>query len=133
VSYDFIKSRPEATLRYPNAQLVSPFGASEQSPFAGGSSAFMGGVYTTPDPPERVYQWYREWLTANGWQDAELFGLATTQQSAQGYKRGTRERVTVAINKPDSLSATLGRTLPEGGTIFEVRYRIVPANAKTRN
>src|SRR6266446_6446897 len=67
VSYQFISSRPEAKLYYPNAKVFTTFGHSESHSEAGISPAIAGAVMISGDPPEKIYQWYHDWLLAHGW------------------------------------------------------------------
>lgn len=129
VSYDFIKSRPEAHLYYPGSTVFSPFGGPEERHlFESNNSAFAGAVLITKDPPEQIYQWYKDWMLSHGWQP-HVFPRATTQTSLEGYVRGSRERFFVAMDDPELLSGTLGRKVPQGeGTVFEITFLIVPAS-----
>lgn len=126
VSYEFVKSRPEAQLFYPGAEVFHRFGGKEIGFFTSpSSSAFAGGILMSNNSPEQIYQWYKEWLLTRGWQPAD-FLLVDTQISLQGYTRGNREDFYVAMNNPKRLAATLGRPVPDNVTIFEVRYVIIP-------
>jgi hypothetical protein len=128
VSYELISSRPEAKLYYPDSQVLSPFGQPEkQGDFISGSErAFAGAILTSSDKPEKIYQWYRDWLLAHGWQSDEhaFGGLASTQISLQGYSKGQRETLYIAINDPKQLGWTLGKKVPANMTVFEIRYFI---------
>ena len=126
VSYQALSSRPPAHLIYPGAQTLRVVGAGESRYPAEGvvNSAFVGAILSTADSPEQVYSWYRNHLTADGWKTYQLAALLSTQISAQGYQRGSREFFVVAIDDPRSLSAALGRQIPAGSTIVEFRYTI---------
>ena len=129
VSIDFVKSRPEAQLHYPGAEVFSIFGGPEENrPFQKNSTAFYGAVLISSDSPEQIYQWYKDWMLTHGWQPHEYF-RATTQTSLEGFAKGGREEFYVAMNDPELLEGTLGRKLPENAhTVFEIAYFIVPAS-----
>ncbi len=123
----FVRSRPEGVLTYPGAETVWPFWGGERSNFpdSGTTSAFAGAVLASPDSPDQIYAWYRQWLTARGWTSTP-FLRASGQPSIQGYARGPRERFSVAMDDPQSITRTLGRSVPANRTIFEYRYMIAP-------
>lgn len=129
VSYDFVKSRPEAHLYYPGSKVFSPFGgAEERHLFGKNSSAFVGAVLTSTDSPKQIYQWYKDWMLSHGWQ-LSVFLRATGQTSIEGYARGSRERFYVAMEDTELLGGVLGRQVPQDeGTVFEIRYMIFPAS-----
>lgn len=129
VSYEEIRSHPEATLYYPESKVFSLFGGPEERrPFQSNSSAFAGAILISKDSPEQIYQWYKDWMFSHGWQP-HAFPRAGTQTSLQGYARGDRERFYVAMNDPESLAGTLGRQVPQDeGTVFEISYVIFPAS-----
>ena len=114
---------------YPGATLFRPVGGDEaRNTIEGGANAaFTGGIYTTDDPPGKVYSWYRQQLLPRGWKDYDV-GIAGPQASAAGYERGARERFVVAMDKPDLLRDVIGGTIPTGHTIFEERYYIGSAS-----
>jgi len=124
ISLEFISNRTEARLYYPGSKEFLVFG--ESSERAGYANS--GVVLTSKDSPEQIYSWYREWLTNHGWQYNEkaFYGLLDTQTSLQGYTRGDREKLYVAMNNPRNLSLALGRDVPDGVTVFEIRYFINP-------
>jgi hypothetical protein len=126
ISYDFVNSRPPAHLVYPNAQTVRVIGHGELRYPAEGvmNSAFAGAILATRDSPAQVYAWYQQRLQVDHWKPHQLAALLSTQLSAQGYKRGTRESFVVAIDDPHQLSGVLGTHLPAGGTLFEYTYSI---------
>lgn len=126
VSYQAVSSRPPAHLLYPGAQTLRLIGAGESRYPSEGvtNSAFAGALLMTPDPPSQVYTWYRNHLTADGWKTYQLAALLSTQISAQGYQRGSREYFVVAIDDPRQLSAVLGNQVQAGATIVEFRYTI---------
>jgi hypothetical protein len=126
VSYQFVNSRAPAHLVYPNAQTLRVIGAGESHYPAERvtNSAFSGAVLATHDSPAKVYAWYLDRLTANRWSRYQLFALLSTELSAQGYKRGTRELFVIAIDDPRRLSAAIGTQLPDGVTVFEYTYTI---------
>jgi len=76
--------------------------------------------------PGAIYAWYRDWMLGHGWTPFQPL-RAGTQRSVEGYQRGDRERFNVAMDDPTSLSRALGRTLPAGVTVFEVRYIVFPS------
>jgi len=124
ISLEFISGRTEARLYYPGSKEFIVMG--QPSNIEG--FAHSGAVLTSKDSPEQIYSWYREWLTNHGWQYNEkaFYGLIDTQSSLQGYTRGEREKFYIAINNPRNLSLTLGRDVPDGVTVFEIRYFINP-------
>ena len=126
VSYQFVNSRPPAHLVYPHAQTLRVIGHGEQHYPAEGvtNSAFAGAVLVTQDSQTQVYAWYRQQLRADHWKSYELAALLSTQLSAQGYQRGTREVFVVAIDDPHQLSSVIGTQVPAGGTVFEYTYSI---------
>jgi hypothetical protein len=128
VSYQFVSSRPEAHLVYPGAQLAQNLGGGEQgNPIEGGSSsAFAGAILTTPDSPRDIYGWYRAQLESRHYHPYDILS-SPVWISEQGYERGPRERVIVALDDPAALAKVLGHAIPKGNTVFEVRYMIFPA------
>ncbi len=130
VSYQEVKSHPEATLYYPGSEVVRVIGSGEVRNYieGGSNSAFAGAILRTDDTPERVYAWYRAWVVDHGWQTNEVSG-ASPWLSAQGYQRGSRERFLVAIDNPVVLSQVLGSQVPTSGTLFETRYTIIAARS----
>ena len=127
VSYNFVRSRPDARLFYPGSKLFQPVGSGQTSdPFAGVSSADAGGILTTPDSPDQVYAWYRTLLTGQGWGAPVELARGGSETSAQGYYRGRREAITIGIDDPTLLPGALGHPVPQGVTIYEYRYFINP-------
>lgn len=126
VSYEAVSSRAPAHLSYPSAQTLRVLGTGETRYPAEGvtNSAFAGAVLMSRDSPAEVYAWYHDHLTSDGWKTYQLAALLSTQVSAQGYQRGTRERFVVAIDDPRRLSAVIGSQLPTGATLFEYTYTI---------
>jgi hypothetical protein len=126
VSYAFINSRAPAHVVYPNAQTLRVIGHGESRYPAEGvtNSAGAGAVLVTDDSPAEVYAWYQQRLLADHWKPYELAALLSTQLSAQGYQRGTREFFVVAIDDPRMLGRVIGTQLPAGGTLFEYTYSI---------
>ncbi len=114
--------------------MFSTFGNGETETLADGtSSAFAGAVLASNDPPEKIYAWYDAWLKKHGWynDDNRFGGRVSTQTSLKGYSRGNkREGFYVAMNDPDSLQRTLGKTVPADKTVFEFQYRINPPKKK---
>ena len=131
VTYHQVIAHPEAHLYYPGATLFHPFGgpqyrdanSSTQNP------AFAGGVLASNGKPSQIYPWYRRWLLGHGWRQYRLIS-ADTWQSHQDYARGTRELFTVAMDRRNVLSMTLGQRLPKARTIFEISYTILPYGSK---
>jgi hypothetical protein len=126
VSYDFVKSRPEAYLYYPNSKEFARFGGPEQDTDEGINPAFSGAILLSGDPQSDIFQWYRDWLAGHNWKASSDFTRTSDQVSLEGYVRGPREWLYVAIDDPTSLSATLGRSVPTGETVFEIRYVVRP-------
>ena len=130
VSYDFLKSRPEAHLYYPGSKVFSLLAGPEERNFieGGKNSAYVGAKLISNDSPEQIYRWYKDWMLSNGWQPRDI-ARVTFQISAEGYARGSRERFSVAVNDPELLSGTLGQEiLQDGGTIFDIIYLVTPAS-----
>jgi hypothetical protein len=127
VSYDFVKSRAESHLYYPGSRVITTMGGSEDTNPLQPNPAFAGAILTTTDTADTVNVWYRRKLTAESppWQPYDIPSL-TTQISAQGYRRGSRERFSVGIDDPKLLAETLGRQVPTGGTVFEIDLLIFP-------
>lgn len=128
VSHQFVYSRPEGTLYYPNGKIFITTG---RSMIDNDSVAWSGAVMTSNDSPEKIYQWYHDWLTTHGWKsDNHAFGgLASTQISQQVYSRSgngfsSREVFNIAMDNPHFLSETLGKKVPTDVTIFEFSYII---------
>lgn len=88
------------------------------------NSAFAGDVLATKDSQAQVYAWYQDRLSADGWKTYQLAALLSTQISAKGYQRGTREFFVVAIDDPHQLSSVIANQVPAGATILEFRYTI---------
>jgi hypothetical protein len=126
VSYQFVNSRPPAHLLYPNVQTLRVIGHSESRYPAEGvtNSASAGAILVTHDSPAQVYAWYEQRLLVDHWKPYQLAALLSTQLSARGYERGTRELFVVAIDDPHQLSGVIGTQLPTGGTLFEYTYTI---------
>ncbi len=126
VSFESVSSRPPAHLIYPGAQTLRAIGAGESRYPAEGvtNSAFAGAVLVTQDSPAQVYAWYNDRLAADGWKTYQLAALLSTQISAKGYQRGTREFFVVAIDDPHQLSAVISNKVPAGATLLEFRYTI---------
>lgn len=126
MSYEAVSSRASARLIYPGAQTLRVIGAGESRYPAEGvvNSAFAGDVLATKDSPAQVYAWYQDRLTADGWKTYQLAALLSTQISAKGYQRGTREFFVVAIDDPRQLSSVITNQAPAGATILEFRYTI---------
>jgi hypothetical protein len=128
VSYEYVSSRPEAKLFYPNGKVYSPFGQAMRN---NNSVAFTGAVMTSTDPPEKIYKWYHDWLLAHSWRYDEqaIGGRATTQVSIKSYSRSgsgidSREVFYIAMDDPKSLGWVIGRQMPTNTTVFEFRYII---------
>jgi hypothetical protein len=124
-----VKAHPEASLYYPGAQVVWPFGGGEERNVIDGgvNGAFAGAILRTNVSSESIYAWYKNWMAAHGWQSSPTI-RATTQISVEGYARGDRERFSIAIDDPAELGRTLGRPIPAGpGTVYEISYMILPA------
>lgn len=136
VSYEFVSSRPEARLYYPNAKVFSEFGQSEKRAnfIVSPSGAYAGAVMISSDPPEKIYQWYKDWLLTHGWRsDKHAFsGLLSTQKSLEGYSRGNRETLYIAMNDPKQLGWTLGKEVPKDKTVFEISYFISIYKSQSR-
>ena len=126
VTSQAVSSRNPAHLVYPGAETLRAIGAGESRYPAEGvtNSAFAGAVLVTQDSPTQVYSWYKDRLTADGWKPYQLAALLSTQLSAQGYHRNTREYFVVAIDDPHQLSSVISQHVPAGATIVEFRYTI---------
>jgi hypothetical protein len=94
------------------------------------NSAFAGAVLATQDSADQVYAWYRQWLTAHRWTVCDVV-RTTDQISAQGYCRGHREHVTIAVDNPRFLRPIPGQTQPSANTTVETAYLIAPADGPT--
>lgn len=126
VSYQALQCHPEAHLAYPGAQIFQRLGVSQSTDESGNTNpAFSGAIMVSPASSEAVYTWYDTWLTAHGWYRAPLLGAGYV--SSHGYARtpGT-EAFDVDMDHPSQLSATLGKPVPAGSTVFEVRYVLYP-------
>jgi hypothetical protein len=121
ITYTALRSSPEATLYYPQAEVFSPFGQSQRGKE---TVAFAGAILTSNDSPEKIYQWYNTWLTSHGWKENRraVSGLTDTQLSIKSYTKDTNKVFYVAINNPQTLTKTLGKAVPENKTVFEIRY-----------
>jgi hypothetical protein len=130
VSYAQITAHPEAHLYYPGSRVFAPFGGPERNYLTIDGQkhdpAFAGAVLTSNATPAQIYLWYQLWLLKHGWRSHGYVG-ATTWRSWEGYARGTREELIVAIDYPDLLGETLGRRLPPARTVYELSYTILPA------
>ena len=126
VSYEFVSSRPESKLYYPNGKIFSRFGQPQRRVNEGLGVAFIGAVMTSYDPAERIYQWYSDWLIAHGWQRNEKKEaiMASGWISVKKYIKGERELFEVAMNDPKQLEWTLGKQIPKNKTVFEFSYMI---------
>jgi len=131
VSYRQVKARAEAQLYYPGAQVLLPFGGGEDRNAVEGvvNAAFAGAVLRVNAPSQSIYRWYQDWMASHGWKSSPTI-RATTQLSIEGYARGQRERFSVAMDDASGLGQTLGQEIPPGqGTIFEIRYMILPTSS----
>lgn len=135
VSIEFVKSRPEATLYYPNSSVFLPLAIGQTKSamsYTGWTSAVGGAIMTSDDSSEKIYVWYHDWLLSHGWQENSTYNIptASTQTSLQSYTKNdpdwltARETFYVAIDDPKSLSATLGKQVPVATTVFETSYMI---------
>jgi len=131
VGYDEINRHVEARLYYPGSTQVSRFGAAEyHHPLSGhNDAAFAGATLTSAATPEQIYLWYQRWALKRHWYSHDFIPL-TTQRSTEGFVRGTREILIVAIDAPKMFSETTGRSIPQGRTVYEIRYEILP-NGRT--
>jgi hypothetical protein len=131
VTFDQVKSHPEGHLFYPGAHIYWPIGGGEQrNSIEGGTNpAFSGAILTSNRSPDEIFAWYQSWLFSHGWAlDQRAIG-STVWVSYVGFKRGSREQFTVAIDDPKLLTGVLGPPVPsDRGTVFEVRYQIRPAS-----
>lgn len=129
VKYQDLQCHPEAHLVYPGSTEYQSLAASETTdPFAGTNPAFSGAILISTDSAPKIYAWYDSWLKSHGWYRAPLLGAGYL--SSHGYARGrAREAFNVDIDDPARLSATLGRRVPSGGTVFEVVYLAFPYRA----
>jgi len=121
---EFMKTRPESNLYYPNGKVFAPFCHSTKKTDEGIDPAFAGAVMVTNDSPEKVYAWYHDKLLAFGWHrdDHAFAGLGDTQTSLHGYFFKGRGSFYIAMDDPKQLSWTLGKKVPVNTTVFEFRY-----------
>lgn len=128
ISYEFAHSRPEGTLYYPNAHLLSLNGMGQHMTETGWGGAWSGAILTSNDSPEKIYEWYDNWVKIQGWHESKQMEAIhiSTQLSSKDYIRGTRETFSVAMNDPKQLGWTIGKQLPSNTTIFEISYYIKP-------
>jgi hypothetical protein len=131
VTFDQVRSHPEAHLFYPGAQVYWPVGGEEQRNWIEGGSnpAFSGAILISQVSTDEIYSWYQTWLYSHGWEvDHRAIG-STVWVSYRGFRRGAREEFTVAIDNPQLLSGTLGTKVPtDRGAVFEALYQILPAS-----
>jgi len=122
-----VSTHPEAHLYYPGSTLVSHFGGGQyHHPLSGDDdAAFAGGVLAPRAAPAAIYLWYQRWALKHGWRSYD-FPPLSTQKSTEGFERGQREIFIVAIDDPHILGETTGRRIPRGGTVYEIRYEIIP-------
>lgn len=131
VSAEEVKSHPEGHLYYPGAKVYWQIGGAEsRNEIEGGSNpAFAGAILTSGDSADTIFSWYRQWLAAHGWQPDEQAIGSTTWKAYAAFKRGNRERFTVAVDDPQLLSGVLGTRVPSDRTVFEIRYQILPSSS----
>ncbi len=131
VSYDEVNQHVEAHLYYPGSTQVSRFGSGEyHHPLSGhNDAAFAGAILTSTASPAQIYLWYQRWALRRRWYSHDFIPL-TTQRSTEGFVRGAREIFIVAIDDPKMLGETTGRSIPQGQTVYEIRYEILP-NGRT--
>jgi len=131
VSYDEVNRHVEARLYYPGSTQVSRFGAAEyHHPLSGhNDAAFAGAVLTSTASPKQIYLWYQRWALKHRWYSHDFISLST-QRSTEGFVRGTREILIIAIDDPKMLGETTGEKIPQGRTVYEIRYEILP-NGRT--
>ncbi len=129
VTYQALQCHAEAALFYPGSITFERLGASQSSSgFGETNPAFSGAILISPDPVPKIYSWYDAWLKSHQWYRAPLIDAGYL--SAHGYARvAGREAFDIDIDDPAKLSATIGRKVPPGGTIFEVRYVVFPYRA----
>jgi hypothetical protein len=132
VSYADVKTHPESQLQYPGATVLHPFGSGEATSIDDGKeSAFAGAVMATQATPDTVRAWYVDWLTSHGWSAPYSVPRLSNQTEAYGFRRGSRERFTLAFDSVEGLSGVIGTvTMPPGtSTLFEGRYLLGPYSA----
>jgi len=131
VSYDEVNRHVEAHLYYPGSTQVSRFGSGEyHHPLSGhNDAAFAGAILTSTASPAQIYLWYQRRALKHRWYSHDFIPL-TTQRSTEGFVRGAREIFIVAIDDPKMLGETTGRSIPQGRTVYEIRYEILP-NGRT--
>lgn len=129
VTYEALQCHPEASLFYPGSTVLERLGASQTTAlFEGTNPAFSGAILISADPVNKIYAWYDSWLKQRHWYRSPLIGAGYV--SAHGYARvGGREALGVDIDNPAQFSATIGKKVPSGGTLFEVRYIVFPYHA----
>jgi len=132
VTYQELQCHPEANLIYPGSTVFQGIGASQTNTFDGINPAFSGAILISSDPVTKIYAWYDSWLKQHEWYRSPLLGAGYV--SSHGYARvGGREAFDVDIDNPAQLSATLGKKVPAGGTIFEVVYLVFPYTAGAKS
>jgi hypothetical protein len=127
VTYKEVAARPEGHLVYPNSKLWYPLGSDENTSGFNSSQGKAGAMLLSEDSTDQIYAWYRDWLLAAGWH-LTYSGPGTTGawKTCDKYRRGSRERFTVAVDDPALLGVLLGGKVPKARDILEVRYTIVP-------
>jgi hypothetical protein len=137
VSYEFVSSRPEAKLSYPNGKILAPFGTKQERSWysvTGYNTAFSGAVMTSQDSSGQIYKWYDDWLTQHGWHEDKIAenGMGGSQISVRDYTKEdpdfmvSRETFEVSMDNPTLLSGALGEKIDVSAstTVFEFRYMI---------
>ena len=128
ISYQEVSSHPEANLVFPGSSVVRKIGSGQLATFAGDRNpAFAGAIAATHAAPEAVNAFYRQWMLQHGWTPYDVF-LVGGQLSNEGYKRGPRERFTIGIDDPKSMSKSISSPIPKGETVYEFRYFLPPAS-----
>ena len=107
---------------FPGARAIHSFGSGQVD---NSSSAFAGSVLQSPQTPEMIFAWYRDFLAQRSWTLFYDQPGATNQRSARYYNRGTRERFDVAVLNPALMADVFGDS-PPTGTVFEISYSVLP-------
>ena len=129
VTAAFVRARPESHLSYPGARLFQALSAGETGTGDNRAAAYAGGIYITPDDPDKVSAWFNRTLMVSGWSAPAGASPLAGEVSTVRYRRGHRETLAVGIDNSALARAVLGPGSPAGQTVFEYRYSIIPYGA----
>lgn len=133
VTWEFVSSKEEAELDYPNAETYIRLGSGQvpQDNITGWSIAFGGAILTSSSTPDEIYAWYRDWLLVHGWKEdpgaiiANVSGeLSHQSYSRNGGKLKAREVFNITMWRPEAIASVLGMQKTSAPTIFEYRYSV---------